>query len=136
MGEVLVDENLLAGRTVFLVEDELLIAMDIEANLLDRGATVYGPATRVREGISLTDDMQRPIDVAILDIDLGGEDVFPVAEALRDRGVPFLFHTGHGEAKMLQARFDGAPVFSKPMRVTALLDEVEQLLRRSLGRPT
>ena len=112
----------LAGIRVLLVEDEVLIAMDIEAELQDRGATVWGPVTRLSDGIPVASDASTRFDAAILDVNLRGEDVFPIAEALSGRGIPFLFHTGHGETIELQARFAGAPVCNKPIQTEQLVD--------------
>ncbi|MGB3722817.1 MAG: response regulator [Pacificimonas sp.] len=118
----------LSGLTVLLVEDELLIAMDIEAALEDRGATVRGPIMRLSDGVPLAENEDEHFDVAILDINLRGEEVYPIAERLKLRGVPFLFHTGHGEEDILKARFGEIPVCNKPVRTERLVDEVERLL--------
>lgn len=118
----------LSGRTVLLVEDEVLIAMDIESGLEDAGAIVCGPVTRVGDGLPLAEDTEQRFDAAILDINLRGEEVFPIAERLAARNIPFLFHTGHGEIGELQARFHGVPVCNKPIHTQALIEEVEKLL--------
>lgn len=121
----------MSGRTILLVEDELLIAMDIEAALEDRGFRVRGPIMRVSDGLLIADDPNEKFDAAILDINLRGEDVYPIAEKLKSRGVPFLFHTGHGEANTLEARFGNIPVCNKPVHTQRLVEEVEKLLLRS-----
>ena len=125
---VLVGEaSVLDGRTVLLVEDEVLIALDIEAALEDRGATVRGPVTRLSEGLPIADDETQLFDCAVLDVNLRGEEVFPIAERLQARGVPFLFHTGHGDSTQLQQRFAGAKVCNKPFQTERLVKELEKL---------
>ncbi len=102
--------------------------MDIEAELEERGAIVRGPVTRLSEGLPIVADSDQHVDVAILDINLQGKEVYPIAEVLVARGIPFLFHTGHGEAERLRARFSDAPVCNKPVQTEFLVDEVERLL--------
>ena len=117
----------LAGRRILLVEDELLLALDVQMALEGEGAEVIGPIDDLEEGLALLD--REPIlDAAILDVDLHGEDVFPLAERLRGRNVPFLFHTGHGEREALTKHFDGVPVCIKPVLSERLVDAVEALL--------
>jgi two-component system, response regulator PdtaR len=84
------------GRLVLVVEDEVLIAMDLEQLLHRHGWRVLGPAATVAEALRLLAS-DRP-DVALLDVDLRGEPVTPVAEEPRARGVPFVpasAHDGH-----------------------------------------
>ena len=84
----------LAGCRVLLVEDELLVAMLIEDTLADEDCVVVGPFA------SLSDAMQAAeaavVDVAVLDVNLRGEKVYPVAEILAKRGIPFLLLSGYG----------------------------------------
>ena len=75
------------GLVVLVVEDEFLIAMDLEAMLRDHGWRVLGPAATVAEALHLLEDGEMP-DVALLDVNLRGETVVPVAEVLRERGEP------------------------------------------------
>lgn len=102
----------LVGLSVLLVEDEALIAMELEFALLDAGAVVIGPAGRLEEAHALL--RANDVDAALLDVDLNGIDVFPVADALIERDVPFLFHTGHAERRDLAERYGNAPVCRKP----------------------
>ncbi|MEO8531278.1 MAG: response regulator [Deltaproteobacteria bacterium] len=118
----------LDGINVLLVEDEMMVAMDIEFALQDAGALVVGPVDRVSKGVKLAADDTIQIDLAILDVDLHGEAVFPVAEVLRRRGVPFLFHTGHATRAEIDAKFPGAPVCRKPMMVEHLIRTASRLL--------
>lgn len=117
----------LAGRRILLVEDEAMIALDIELALLDEGADVVGPVGELQRGLAALDS-ERVIDAAILDVDLHGEDVYPIAERLKARNVPFLFHTGHASREELTRRFGPVPVCTKPMLAEALVDAIGDLL--------
>lgn len=87
-------EESLRGRHVLIVEDEYLLADDLSDALSDVGAKVVGPAGSIEQATALILSRE-PIDVAILDVNLRGEMVFPVADALRQRGIPFAFATGY-----------------------------------------
>jgi len=103
--------TLFAGIRVLLVEDEGTVAMLIEEMLEDLGCTVVASVPRLalaREKAGTAE-----VDLAILDVNLAGERVFPVAEILRGRGVPFLFSTGYG-ASGLPEEFAQSPVLHKP----------------------
>jgi CheY-like chemotaxis protein len=103
--------TLFAGIKVLLVEDEGTVAMLIEEMLEDLGCTVVASVPRLalaREKAGTAE-----VDLAILDVNLAGERVFPVAEILRGRGVPFLFSTGYG-ASGLPEEFAQSPVLHKP----------------------
>ena len=119
----------LAGRTVLIVEDEVLIALDIEAALEQKGALVKGPVTRLADGLPIAENQSHEFDCAVLDVNLRGEEVFPIAEKLQKNGIPFLFHTGHGKSEVLQQRFANAPVCNKPFQTEKLLLELEKLIR-------
>lgn len=82
----------LANRRVLVVEDEVLVAMDIEATLEEAGCVVVGPAGTVEAALKLAEE---PLDCAILDVNLGGRSIQPVARALADRGVPHIYVTGY-----------------------------------------
>lgn len=122
------NDGSLAGRRVLLVEDELMLALDVQLALEDAGAHVLGPIDDLADGLALL-ERESGIDAAILDIDLHGEDVFPLAERLRARGVPFLFHTGHGERAALTRHFERVTVCTKPVLTEALVRAVRDLLR-------
>lgn len=119
----------IAGLQVLLVEDEPLVALDIEMALEDAGALVHGPAPSVAIAHSLLDD-DWPIDVAILDVNLQDSDVYPVAERLQRAGVPFVFHTGHASRSELARRFPGCIVCRKPVPTDTLLEALDDLLAR------
>lgn len=116
----------LKGARVLIVEDAVLLAMELESGLSDAGATVIGPAYELAEALALLD---QPIDAAVLDANLNGHSVTPVAEALQARKVPFVFATGYGEAGGAPGDFD-APVIRKPYDVTQVAAALAELLRR------
>jgi len=118
----------LAQRRVFLVEDEMLLALEIQYVLVEAGAQIVGPASRLADALAIASDPNEHIDVAILDVDLHGQDVFPAADALQKRGVPFLFHTGHGTKAELSRRYSDASVCSKPTLAADLVAALEDLL--------
>jgi two-component sensor histidine kinase/CheY-like chemotaxis protein len=93
-----------------LVEDEVLIAEMVVDMLTGLGATVIGPATSLEAGLSLAGS--ESIDAAVLDINLRGERIDPIADLLDARGIPVLFATGYGMAAGRPAR--NAPVIDKP----------------------
>ncbi len=102
------------GLRLLIVEDALLLALELEAGLEEAGAIIVGSAADVDEAMRLID---QPLDAAVLDANLNGASVMPVAEALAARGVPFVFATGYGESRFNFAGFD-APVIRKPYDVT------------------
>jgi PAS domain S-box-containing protein len=115
----------LKGARVLIVEDAVLLAMELEGGLADAGAQVVGPAYELEEAIRLLD---QPIDAAVLDANLNGHSVTPVAEVLTKRGTPFVFATGYGDAGGAPGGFD-APVIRKPYDVTQVAAAVAELLR-------
>jgi CheY-like chemotaxis protein len=100
----------LSGMRILVVEDEPLLAMASADLLTDSGCTVAGPVSTVKQGMQLIG--QEAIDGAILDINLRGEMVFPLADALAERSIPFVYVTGYG--KLLRACNHGRPVLQKP----------------------
>lgn len=114
----------LKGSRVLIVEDAVLLALELETGLSEAGAEVVGPAYELEEAMALLD---RPIDAAVLDANLNGRSVTPVAEALARRGVPFVFATGYGETGGAPGGFE-APVIRKPYDVTQVAAAVADLL--------
>jgi CheY-like chemotaxis protein len=109
---------------ILIVEDEMLLAMNIEDMLLDLGHEVVGIASRLEPALALA--READFDVAMLDVNLAGDRSFPVAEALAERGIPFLFATGYGRAGIDEAYRD-RPVLQKPFRAGELLAAIEAL---------
>jgi len=112
-------------RRILVVEDEALIAMLVEALLADRGHAVVGPASRVAAALTLAEG--ETLDAAVLDVNLAGETVFPVAEVLTRRGVPVVFLTGYGRLG-LPDRFRDFAVVEKPVDPDKLLAAVDAAL--------
>ena len=100
------------GLKTLIVEDELLVSMLIEDILTELGCVVIGTAASVNEALSHITG-QSEIDVAILDVNLGCEKSFPIADALIARGVPFIFATGFGPADIVE-RYPETPLLHKP----------------------
>ena len=113
---VAADENVrpgaIAGLKVLIVEDSLLLALELEAGLEDAGVEVVGCAAELSEALSM---VELDFDVAVLDADLNGQSVAPVAEILRTIGRPFVFATGYAD-KAAPMGFD-APIVRKPYNV-------------------
>ena len=108
---------------VLLVEDEGLVAMMLEDILEDLGCEIAGSLASVESALAWIED-GGSADLALLDVNLSGKPVFPVADALEARGVPFVFATGYGEGH--DPRFKDTPLLGKPIRQ----DRLEALLRR------
>lgn len=96
---------------VLVVEDEMLVGMLVEDMLAEIGCAVAGVATGLDDALSLARDAE--IDFAILDVNLDGRESYPVAEALRARGLPFAFATGYGRAG-LDGAYADVPTLPKP----------------------
>lgn len=110
----------LLGMRVLVVEDEALVALDLQFALEDEGAIVIGPALSLPDALELL-AREPQIDGAILDVDLAGIEVYPAADLLRTRGIPFVFHTGHGSRASLSERFPGSLTCNKPTLPSALI---------------
>lgn len=99
-----------AGLRLLVVEDEIIVAMALESLLCELGCAIAGRAQDVAGALALAGP---DLDGAFLDVSLDGEAVYPVADALARRGVPFVFVTGLEEGE-LDRRFAGVPVLRKP----------------------
>ena len=108
------------ARRVMVVEDEALVALVLADQLTDIGLSVAGPYSSVAEAKAAV--VAQEFDAAILDINLRGELVYPVAEALSSRGIPFVFVTGYGRDS-IDRQFAHVPVFEKPIE-RGLLEEM------------
>ena len=117
----------LAGVRVLLVEDETLVAMLLEDMIGDLGGTVVGAASRVGRALEIVNDPATAIVVGLLDVNLGGEDAFPIALALAERGVPFAFSTGYGNAGLPEL-WRSRPTLQKPFTQ----EQVQSVLSRTL----
>jgi CheY-like chemotaxis protein len=114
----------IAARRVMIVEDEALVALVLADQLADMGISVVGPCSSVAAAKSAA--LANELDAAILDVNLGGELVYPVADLLATKGVPFIFVTGYGH-ESIDRRFAHNPILEKPVEREVL----EELLGRS-----
>ena len=116
----------LVERRVLVVEDEYLIAMEMTYCLSVAGAEIVGPVPNAEQALALIE--AGPLDAAVLDVNLRGEDVYVVADRLRERGVPYLFATGE---VLIADRSDyrSRPKLEKPMLGTELLLAVRRLVQ-------
>lgn len=114
------------GRRVLLVEDEALIAMNVEDMLDALGYVVVAAAAEVEEALAAVEG--GGIDAALLDVNLQGRTSFPVADALAARDVPFVFATGYG-TRGLREDFRDRPVLQKPFK----LQDLERVLSGALA---
>ena len=123
--------NALQGRRVLVIEDESLVAMLLETILDDMGCTVVGPESNIDDGL-IAATTEASLDAALLDVNVAGREVFPVAEALKARGVPFVFSTGYGEAG-LPEHWRGNPTIQKPFTEGAIRDALMKAMNISLA---
>jgi DNA-binding response OmpR family regulator len=119
------------GLRVLVVEDEFLLACSLEEDLLSFGFAVVGPFSGVAQAAQVAST--EALDLAVLDINLRGEMVYPLAERLMERGIPVLFLTGYGLG-VLPFKFRTAPVLAKPYELAALEGAIDRLLQNA-GRP-
>jgi PAS domain S-box-containing protein len=106
-----------AGNRIMIVEDEALVAMALRESLDQMGFSVLGPFSRISEAMAALRSNQ--VDAAVLDVNLGGELVYPLADVLTAGRVPFIFVTGYGSEEV-DRRFAGVPVLQKPIQGEAL----------------
>ena len=111
---------------VLIVEDEAMIAMLVEDMVLDFGSEVVGPVANMTDAINLARSAE--LDTAILDINVGGSVIFPVADILIERGIPFIFATGYGSVG-LPPRFHNSPTLPKPFSYQSLAEALRAVLQ-------
>ena len=116
-----------SGPLVLVVEDEFLIAMDLEHLLRRHGFRVLGPAATVAAALRLLEG--KTPDVALLDVNLRGELVTPVAEALRARGVPFVLASAYDRAQLPAEILVAASNVGKPTNERRLLAALAEAMR-------
>src|SRR3954463_2340971 len=119
--EFLMNDERLNGLRVLVVEDEAAISMLLEDMLMDFGCAIVGPAARLNVAVEMAQSDN--FDVAILDVNLAGESIYPVADALAEQKRPFVFSTGYGGAGIKDPYRD-RPVVQKPFS--------QQELRRTI----
>lgn len=117
----------ITGARVLLVEDMALLLLDLEELLTQLGLDVVARAATVEEGVACAQSHE--LDVAVLDVDLGGHRSTPIAHVLADRKIPFIFITGFADAE-LPARFQQYPRISKPFTIAQLSDALAAVTAR------
>ena len=120
------DAASLAGLRVLVVEDDMLIALDIEQTLQNLGCIVVGPVSKLDLALRLAEG--EALDAAILDVNIRGGPVFPVADRLRARGIPFALASGYGDWALPEA-FRNQPRLTKPFTAYELETQVLSLHR-------
>jgi len=127
---MIAEEKALAGKRVLIVEDEMLVALLIEDFLADLDCRSIGPFGSVATALvaARTEDL----DLAVLDVNLDGERVYPVAEVLAERGIPFLFLSGYGE-EAIPPDHPGWKVCAKPFKSEMLVRMLCSLLAPAVG---
>jgi len=121
----------LKGARVLVVEDEFLVASLIEDMLESAGCVVSGPMPRVADALKAVN--QESYDAAVLDVNVAGARIDPVAEALSRRNVPFMFVTGYGNVA-LPAEFAERPHLGKPFRMDELLGTLLRIVKTPLPK--
>lgn len=123
------DRNALRGKRILVVEDEALVAMLVEDGLADAGAEVVGPAYSVDQALELVERSvvsDGGLYAAVLDINLHGTAVSPVADRLAALGVPIIFATGYGKG-VDRGAHGAAPLLTKPFGSDELIATIEEL---------
>lgn len=121
----------LSGRKILIVEDESLVAMLLETILEDMGCEPVGPESNVDDGLKSATETPA-LDAALLDVNVAGREVFPVAAALKARGVPFVFSTGYGEGG-LPEEWRGNTTIQKPFTEAAVRDALMRVMNISVA---
>jgi CheY-like chemotaxis protein len=116
-----------SAKRILVVEDELMIRMLLEDMLGELGYTVAAEAARIEEALEAANNAD--FDIAILDVNLNGQPISPVADALVARGMPFVFATGYGE-RGLPEPYRDRPTLKKPFQ----MDGLKQMLQTALDR--
>ena len=118
---------------VLVVEDETLVSMLIEDMVCNCGGHVVGPAATFEQAVAVA--LEEDLDLAILDVNMAGLVVYPVADILRHRGIPFIFVTGY-DPSIVPAPYQHAPVLLKPFSYETFSDAFDPIVaerREALG---
>jgi CheY-like chemotaxis protein len=116
------------GRRILVVEDNFLAAEVVRDTLESYGCQVVGPVGRLEDGLRLAS--AEALDGAVLDINLNGERCFPIAKALLDRGVPFMFLTGYDDAGLIPPELRPTRRVGKPILGHQLITALAEVLTR------
>lgn len=116
----------LAGRRVLVVEDEFMVSALIEDILLDSGCQIAGVASRLNDALEKAKSLS--FDVAIVDVNLNGQQSLPVAEILAKRHIPFVLASGYGASSLSEA-FPNVPILQKPFQQKDLAQAISEALK-------
>jgi CheY-like chemotaxis protein len=120
------------GLRVLIVEDDYLVSLLLEDMLTDLGHRIIGPASELANALELA--QREEMDVAVLDINLRGAETYPIAAALTERAIPFIFATGYGRHS-LREPYGDAPLLKKPFQQSDLESVLGEAVRaKSAGR--
>src|SRR5579863_10420708 len=115
-----------SGGSVFLVEDEVMIRMMVADMLAELGYSIAAEAGEISEAIRLAQSAQ--FDLAILDVNVNGKVISPVADLIKARNRPFIFATGYGSSG-LPAEYRDRPALQKPFQIESLAKMIDTALR-------
>lgn len=119
----------LTGRRILVVEDDILIAMLIEEILEDLGCVIVGPVATLNEALRLAGDAA--LDAAVLDVTIRGGLIYPAAEQLLTRGIPFILASGYGDWALPEA-FRNMPRLTKPFTPRDIETQIRLLFRATV----
>jgi ActR/RegA family two-component response regulator len=120
-----IEDRPLQGARILIAEDDAILAFDLGIALQKAGAKILGPALTLSHTLSLA--QTAPLSAAVLDVSLRDEEVFPAAEALKERGVGIVFYTGYAAVESLQRDWPNAQVLTKPAPARMLIQAVRQV---------
>jgi CheY-like chemotaxis protein len=120
----------LTGKRVLIVEDYDVFAIHLADQLVAEGASVIGPAATVTDALDVI--ASADLNGAILDVNLSGKAAFPVADALADRHIPFIFVTGYLIAHHVPARHANVRRFEKPIASSVICRAIEEAMSESI----
>ena len=118
--------NDLTGRRILVVEDDILIAMLIEEILQDLGCVIVGPVATLDAALRLAGD--EALDAAVLDVTIRGGQIYPAAERLLARGIPFILASGYGDWALPEA-FRDMPRLTKPFTARDIEEQIRLLFQ-------
>lgn len=123
----------LAGRRIFVVEDEYFLADDIGRTFRALGAEIVGPVGHVGDALEILHDGS-VLDAAVLDVNIRSEMIFPIARELKARNVPFVFTTGYDKI-VLGPEFQDVPLLEKPIDLPAMAQKLAGLIAEPGAAP-
>jgi DNA-binding NtrC family response regulator len=117
----------LKGSRILIVEDEFIIALEVQSCLEEAGATVVGPAFTVSKAIELAS--RENLSAAVLDLRLGRDSAAPIAAVLAERHIPFVFYTGQPATDPVRRAWPQATTVSKPASDNQIVSALAEIIR-------